>query len=101
MENVDKVDKKECGCGMHFMHGCGCHCGKHHLVKIILKIIIVILIFWCGFKLGNITGTIKAESGQHRMANNSRGNFGMMHKNYFNNMPTANPGTPTTPAPAK
>src|ERR1035437_3109509 len=70
---MENLDKKQCGdngcksscqggtCGeMHSMSGCGgCHGGKHHLKKMILKLIIVILIFWCGFKLGEITGSIR------------------------------------------
>jgi hypothetical protein len=98
---MENVEKKECECGMHSMGGHGCHGGKCHLVKIILKIFIVILIFWCGFKLGDMTGSIRSESG-HRMMN--RGNFGMMHENSFGNMPNANIGAPTTaptPTPAK
>lgn len=81
-----------CGCMGH-MHGC--HGGRHHLVKIILKLFIVIIIFWCGFKLGEITGSIRAEYG--------RGNsFGMMNRynNYSNNLPNSNGGT-STPAPAQ
>jgi hypothetical protein len=65
----------KCGaCGMSGMGGCGCHGGKHHLVKMILKIIIVVLIFWCGFKLGNITGAIRATYGN---------GYGMM-RGYYN-----------------
>jgi hypothetical protein len=71
---MENMDKKECGgmcggscvtggCGMK-MGGCGCHGGKHCLIKMILKLIIVILIFWCGFKLGSITGAIRAEYGR-------------------------------------
>jgi len=93
---MDETNKKECGCGegkcdcggkMGHMHGC---CGKHHLVKIILKLIIVIIIFWCGFKLGMITGSIRGGE--------VRGNYGVMRGVY--NLPN-NGGTvaPTlTPA---
>ena len=74
MENTNMENKKceDCAkgvcqggscCGMHSMWGHGCHGGKHHLVKMILKIIIVILIFWCGFRLGETTGFIKAQLG--------------------------------------
>ena len=68
MEN--NMDKPVCGgmcggscggCGgMHGMGGCGCHGGKSHLMKVILKIVIMILIFWCGFKLGVMTGSLQA-----------------------------------------
>jgi len=90
----DLENKKECGCGMHgHMDGHGFHhCGKHHLVKIILKLVIVIIIFWCGFKLGEITGNIRAERGDRMM---DRGNLGMMRINDFSNMPTTNTGVPT------
>jgi uncharacterized membrane protein len=71
---MENVDKKPCECGMHGpMGGHGCHGGKCHLIKMILKIFIIILIFWCGFKLGDITGSIKGEYG-HRMMD--RDNFG-------------------------
>jgi len=87
---MENMDKKECGdvcknsscsgcCGgmgcMHGMHGC---CGrKRHLLKIILKIVIVIIIFSCGFKLGEMTGIIRAEYGRVN-------NFGMMR---YTNLP--------------
>ncbi len=98
MENTEK----KCECGMHPMGPMGyhgCHGGKHHLIKIILKIIIVILIFWCGFKLGNITGSIRGEYGH-----GNRGGVQMMRGyNNFNNIipPNANTGTQTTPTPVK
>ena len=63
---MENLDKKQCECGMHSagsMMDChGCHGGKHHLIKIILKLVILIIIFWCGFKLGEITGYIKSAS---------------------------------------
>ena len=99
---MENLDKKQCGdngcksscqggtCGeMHSMSGCGgCHGGKHHLKKMILKLIIVILIFWCGFKLGEITGSIRAEIGQTR----GTSGWGMMrgYSNYSNNLPNTN-----------
>ena len=79
---MDELNKKECGCGegkcgcggpMGHMHGHGKRC----LVKMILKIVIVILIFWCGFKLGAITGSIRAVEGH---------GYGMMRGGY--NLPT-------------
>jgi hypothetical protein len=84
------------------MMGHGCHGGKHYLVKIILKIVIVILIFWCGFKLGEMTGFIKASSGERV---NVRSGFGMMRGNlgnYSNSAPVTNPSTGTpTPVPTQ
>jgi hypothetical protein len=80
-------------------HGC---CGKHHLVKIILKIFIVILIFWCGFQLGQESGFIKATYG--REMRGSEHQYGMMQSGGWNNysntqvVPTT-PGIPTTQAP--
>lgn len=86
MENMDKKQwgdmesKDSCGCGMH-------HGGKHHLIKIILKLVIVIIIFWCGFQLGQMTGFIKASEN------------GIMHtRTYSNNMaPNINAGATTLP----
>ena len=47
----------------HGMHGC-CHGGKYHLVRMILKMIIVILIFWAGFQIGQMTGYLRAGEGR-------------------------------------
>lgn len=101
MENLDKKQGEgmcagcgQCGycSGMGHMHGC--HGGRHHLLKIILKLLIVIIIFWCGFKLGVITGSIR---GGYVRENN----FGMMrgYNNYSNNVPLPNPsgGVPALP----
>ena len=85
MENTDKkVCGEGCKCGAcGNMGGMGCggyHHGKFHLVKVILKLIIIILIFWCGFKLGAITGAIRAEEYGHGMMM-QRGGYGMMNMN--------------------
>jgi hypothetical protein len=72
MENMEKKQCGDmCGCksacqggscgGMQGMYGC--HGGKRHLMKVVLKLLIVIIIFWCGFKLGVMTGFIRAEYG--------------------------------------
>ncbi len=117
MENVDKKENECEGCkgacqsgscfGSKFMCGHGCHGGKRHLVRMILKLIIVIIIFWCGFKLGEISGSIRAEYGHKTF---ERGDFGMMrggNYGYFQNPSDVNGGveTPapvtTTPAPVK
>jgi len=81
---MENLDKKQCVCcaggscgGMSSMSGCGCHGGKHHLIKIILKLIIVIIIFSCGFKLGVITGSIRAGYGHGIIGGN---NSGMMYR---------------------
>jgi hypothetical protein len=78
---MENMDKKECGCGMGgcgmgHMGGCGCYGGKHHLLRVVLKILIVILIFWCGFRLGELTGTIRGEYGRIEMMHGERGSFG-------------------------
>jgi len=106
MENSDKKEGgyvcQNCGhsgcCGsMCEMHGC--HGGRHHLVRMILKITIVIIIFWCGFKLGEMSGFIRAEYGGG-INRELGGSFGMMRggwNDYYNNMPTT--VAPATPAP--
>lgn len=84
-----------CGTGM----GHGCHGGKHHLVKMILKIFIVILIFWCGFRLGQMVGFIKAQTGYGYGA--EKGGWGMMRGwDYNNYLPNTN-NTVVPPAPTK
>jgi hypothetical protein len=108
MENIDK----KCGCSACQAGGscggaqpmCGGHgcCGKHHLVKMILKIFIVILIFWCGFTLGQEAGFIKATYGREMMRGGYQ-QYGMMQSGGWNNdslnniPPTAAPVI--TPAP--
>jgi hypothetical protein len=97
MENMEKkegvceVGKGGCCSSMGHMH---CHCGRHHLVKIILKLFIVIIIFWCGFQLGAMTGLIRAERG-------SGNNFRTMRGYNYSGNTQVNPVTPgvgiTTP----
>ena len=76
---------------MGCMHGCHHH-GKYGLVRMILKIVIVILIFWCGFRLGNIVGSVRG-------AGYERNSFGMMRTNFSQGIPVTNPSTPTTLTP--
>ena len=96
MENFDKKqwgdESKDDGCG------CGHHHGKHGLVKMILKLIIIIIIFWCGYQLGNITGYIRAEGGLGIMSN--RANFGMM-RGYSNVDVVPNDGGAVAPTATK
>ncbi len=56
MEN----DMKQCGgCGGMTCKGiCGYSHSKHHTMHMILKVLLLALIFMCGFKLGMITGYI-------------------------------------------
>jgi hypothetical protein len=109
MENLDKKQSEEnvckgclqgkCCCGMHGMHGMhGCCGGGHHLVKIILKILIIIIIFWSGFRLGEVTGSIRGEYGRGMMNGNNY--YGMMRGYNYNNPTGVTPTTPT-PTPAK
>jgi hypothetical protein len=89
---MENLDKKVCACGGSCGGNCGgmqmhgCHGGRHHLVKVILKLVILIIIFWCGFKLGEMTGFIRGEYGRGVMG----GGFGMMHS-YGN--PASNGGS--------
>ncbi len=56
MEN----DTKQCGgCGSMTCKGnCGYSHSKHHTMHMILKVLLLALVFMCGFKLGMITGYI-------------------------------------------
>jgi hypothetical protein len=82
MENMEKKCEGGCKCGscggmQQGMGGCGCHHGgRHHLMKMILKLVIVIIIFWCGFKLGEMTGFIQAQYGRGMMMRG--GNFNVV-----------------------
>lgn len=94
MENTDKKEcscQGGCSCGMGHMHGCH---GRYHLVRMILRIVIVILIFWCGYRLGMITGSIRAGYGRYD-------GIGMMMRNDggYNNLPVVTPANPVTPTP--
>lgn len=103
MENLDKKEGGEncckdgtCHHGMGCMggHGChGCHGGRHHLVKIILKLFIIIIIFSCGYHLGVIVGSIHGEGGYRT----ERDGYGMM-RGYDNYeiVPGVNSATPAT-----
>lgn len=85
MENIDKKNCDMCGhscaggscggCGGMQMHGC--HGGRHHIVRMILKLILIALIFCFGFNLGQMTGFIKAEYGRGLGGENNYG-YGMM-----------------------
>ncbi len=84
MENVDKKECGGCGDSKCSCGGCkggmrGCCGGKFCLIKIILKIIIVVLIFGCGFKLGEIVGSVRGEG--------VRSNFGMMRGGGYGTLP--------------
>ena len=116
MENMNnKESENVCGCEchggmnsamMHSMHGmamggCGCHGGKNYLIKTILKLIIIIIIFWCGFKLGEITGSIRADGFGGRTMTIHRGGYdGMMNTGAFElntDGAQALPATPVAP----
>jgi len=91
-----------CGCGMHGMHGHGCHGfhgGRHGFFRIIIKLLIIIIIFSAGFKLGEMSGFFKAQYGYGF----ERGGFGMMGRyNYDNSNAVTLPSNGiTTPVPAK
>lgn len=47
-----------CGCGP--MKGMCCGMGRHGLIRVILMMVVVIIIFCTGFKLGRIVGFINA-----------------------------------------
>jgi len=112
MENMDKKVCSGCGnssctcggaMGANCMHGFHHH-GKYGLMRMILKIVIVILIFWCGFKLGNIVGYVRAESGRGAMMQRSfsnNGGYGMMPGGYSNIPPTTSSVTPVPVTPAQ
>ena len=114
MENCEKKcceggESKDCCksggscCGM-FMGGHGCHGRKHCLLRIVLKIVIVLLIFWAGFKLGEMTGYVKANLGSGWEKNGSWMMKGFNYpKNNLNQNSGVNPpvnnGTPVAPQP--
>jgi len=105
MENMDKKVCGSCGntsctcegsMGMGCMHGCHHHHGNYGLLRIVLKILIVILIFWCGFRLGNIVGSVRGEYSRGAMMQRGFNNGG--YGNYSNIPPTTSSITPAVPA---
>jgi hypothetical protein len=115
MENEEKKCEEGCkekcgGCrGMTFMSAHGCHGGKcHHLIKIILMLVIVMMIFCFGFKLGSITGSIREGRYEHSRSFN-KGGYGMMRGYGYGNLydvqienkGNQNPAQNPTPAPIK
>lgn len=109
---MENVDKKECGekmmcdscsgCGMQKMDGC-CH-GKHYHKKMIMKLLVVIIIFACGFKLGELTGMLHSQYGYGMMRGGDsfrmmRGYNGDGYQNQ--NIPDAGTIPPVAPASVK
>ena len=103
---MENMEKGTCGCG----HSCaggscggmqmhGCHGGRHYLLKVILKLIILALIFMFGFSLGQMTGFIKAGDTREIMRD---GNYGEgMIRGYSNYSGQTVPPTTATPTPAR
>ncbi len=71
MENPEKKEnekhsdyKNECVyCReMHHWHG---YCGKYHGARVLLKIALVVIIFWLGFTFGRMVGFLGGNYGYH------------------------------------
>lgn len=63
MEDNKKVCPEGCECVCHGDKTCkGWWCGggyghgRHHFLRVILGIVILVLVFWCGFRLGALVG---------------------------------------------
>lgn len=106
------MEKKVCGCeggcSCGVMHGMGvCHYhGKNHLIKIILKLVIVMLIFGFGFKLGEISGSIRGFHGGRGMMDRDGGyrmmqGYGNLDNTLDIGVKAMPPSAQTTPAPVK
>ena len=87
----DKENKKEVceggmchggGCGGGVCHGgmCGWGCGRHRLIRLFIGILVFILIFFAGFKLGESKGYFNSEFYGGRIP---RGPYFMMREGYF------------------
>ncbi len=70
MEEQKKDGKGVCTCGCcgsHMGMGMGCACGAHGgtrmLFRLLLAIIILILVFWFGVKLGELRESIRGYNG--------------------------------------
>jgi hypothetical protein len=59
MENKDMQDKGGCTCGMCGGH----HFGHHHWGHWVLKIVVVVFIFWCGVQLGELKQELRSNYG--------------------------------------
>ncbi len=70
---------------MHGMMGMG---GRHYVAKRILGIILLIVVFWFGTKLGELRTLMQYSRGSHMM----------MNVGYGDSMMIANPATTTLPS---
>ena len=78
MEKKCEGGSCNCGCSGGMMHGFHGH--KHHLIKMILKLIILGIIFCYAFKLGEINGSLESgrSYGGREMMRGGNYGYGMM-----------------------
>ena len=66
-----KGDMESGGCPMCEKHQCGGMCRQHHWMHVIIKVLVAIFIFWCGFQFGELKGLLHGGYGYG-------GGYGMM-----------------------
>jgi hypothetical protein len=74
-----------CNCGCHKMHGM---MGGRHIAKKIVMILVLIVVFWFGTKLGELRTLMEYSRGSHMMMDGGYGSRMMTTP------ATAMPGTP-------
>ncbi|MDE1919568.1 MAG: hypothetical protein KGH56_02595 [Patescibacteria group bacterium] len=64
MDTKEMQGKEECGgcggCG----HGMGCH-GHARWARILVKVLVMLFVFWAGIQLGELKGILYAEYGNY------------------------------------
>jgi hypothetical protein len=91
-ENTEGVNTCGCGCGKMHHHGMG---GKYWIAKKIVAIIILLVVFWFGTKLGELRTLMQYSRGSHMgMTMGMGGGYGgrmMMENGGAAAMPTTAP----------
>jgi hypothetical protein len=93
MDEEKKDGMNTCNCRYGCCRNHGMMGGRHHYVaKRILGIIVLLVVFWFGTKLGELRTLMQYSRGSHMMMGGSTG-----YGSYGNRMMMVNPATTTTP----
>ena len=74
--NTTQGHPEGCKCGV--CHGnamLGCACGRRHWVRILIKVVIIVFVFWAGVQFGELKGMLRGEYYRYGMIG-SHGGWG-------------------------